>query len=146
MDASPSVADAIADLLRALGARAAGLWWVDGGCLAQAAFVACAEMPADVAREFAAATLSVPLTERSLGIVAAGTMGATVVSRVVELEAASGSGRWLRAFGAERSVAVPLVGENGCVVGVLSVALPASPESDETVAGRLCEAGRSLRP
>jgi hypothetical protein len=136
----------VAELLRAVGARAAGLWTVEPTRLVQAAFVACAEMPAAVAAEFAAATRVVPLTDRSLGIVAAVAAGTPWVSRASELDAASGSGRWLRAFGAERSVAVPLADATGRVAAVLSVALGPSEEPDDAVAARVRAAGRALQP
>jgi len=77
-----------------------------------------------VARGFAEATQSVPLEETGLGIVAAATSGEVAVSRPEELPSGSGSGRWLRAFGAAGSVAVPLCDDHGNAVGVLSVALP----------------------
>lgn len=137
---------AVATLLQATDARAAGLWRVEGGHLVQGAFVACPDMPAGVAQSFAAATRSVAMSEVSLGIVAAAIAGAPQISRAVELPPDVGSGRWLRAFGAERSVAVPLVDENGRTFAVLSVAVPSSVLSDDEVAARVRAAGRPLEP
>ena len=48
------------------------------------------------ARQFAAATATVPLSQTSLGIVAAALTGQPAISRAHELPADSGSGRWLR--------------------------------------------------
>jgi hypothetical protein len=57
---------------------------------------------------------------------------------VDELPADSGSGRWLRAFGAGRSVAVPIRDERGAVAGVFSVALLANdPIDDPAVIDRI---------
>lgn len=145
-EASSSPGAVVAALLRATGARAAGLWRVEGGCLVQAAFVACPEMPAEVARAFADATRSVALTEVPLGIVSAAVSGVPRVSRAEELPSNSGSGRWLRAFGAERSIAVPLRGAADTVIAVLSVALPSSRLNDDEVAEQVRAAGRSWKP
>lgn len=146
MGPTASATTVVEDLLRALGARAAGLWTVHGESLVQAAFAACPEMPADVARTFAESTRNVPLLDQSLGIVAAAMTGDVRVSRVAELAAETGSGRWLRAFGAERSVAVPLRGARGAVVAVLSVALGRGAASDASVAEHVRAAGRRLGP
>ena len=64
------------------------------------------------------------LSQTSLGIVTAALTGQPAISRVAELPADSGSGRWLRSFGADRSVAVPWLDQQGSVQGILSVALP----------------------
>ena len=58
-------------------------------------------------------------------------------SRTAELPAEAGSGFWLRAFGASRSVAVPLLDARGGVHAVVSVALDESPLDDEAVADRI---------
>jgi len=80
----------------------------------------------------------VPTSQTSLGIVAAALTGQPAVSRVEELPADSGSGRWLRAFGASRSVAIPIRGEGGKIQGVFSVALAAeSMLGDQIVAERI---------
>ena len=144
MDRNRAAHAVVDELLATLDARAAGLWRVEGDQLAQAAFAACADMPAEVARAFATATRSVPITEHALGIVAAVTTCKPCVSRVSELDPAEGSGRWLRAFGAERSVAVPLVDDRGTVVAVLSVALAAGALADDAAADRIRAAGQSL--
>src|SRR5271157_4115512 len=70
------------------------------------------------------AKLQVELSQKNLGIVAAAREGRPVVSRASDLPEDSGSGRWLRAFGASRSVAEPIRSRDGRVDGVLSVALP----------------------
>ena len=91
-----------------------------------------------VGREFAAATTTVPLSQTSLGIVVAAITGQPAISRVEDLPEDSGSGRWLRAFGASRSVAVPVSERNGSEQGVLSVALPGELQAeDQKIAARL---------
>ena len=116
----------VAALCERLNARAAGYWQLDALAqrLVQVAFVPGARLDPQVGLDFAAATLEVELSQKNLGIVAAAREGRPVVSRASDLPEDSGSGRWLRAFGASRSVAVPIRGGNGQVDGVLSVALP----------------------
>ena len=105
---------------------AAGYWQLDaeGRRLVQVVFVPGDSLDPQVGREFAATTVEVSLSQTSLGIVVAAITGQPVVSRVEDLPANSGSGRWLRAFGASRSVAVPVQDPHGSVCGVVSVALP----------------------
>ena len=124
----------VAALLRTLDARAAGLWSVRGDRLDQLAFVPAPDLDPGVAGAFAKATRSVPLTDAGLGIVRAAVEGAVLVSIAAELPPDAGSGRWLRAFGAERSIAVPIFGPDGRVESVLSVALAASPMDVDRVA------------
>jgi hypothetical protein len=113
-------------LCEQLQACAAGYWQLDAMAqrLVQVAFVPGAGLDPEVGHQFAAATFDVALSQKNLGIVAAAMEGRPVVSRASDLPEESGSGRWLRAFGASRSVAVPIRGENGQVEAVLSVALP----------------------
>src|SRR4051812_32663029 len=122
MEPSPShgvdqIRATVADECAAMGARAAGYWELDleDRRLVQVAFVPGAGLNPDVGREFAAATLSVPLAQTNLGIVAAAVTGRPAISRVDELPPDSGSGRWLRAFEASRSVAVPVRDAAGSV-------------------------------
>ena len=105
-----------------LDARAAGLWWVEGESLLQLAFDAALDMPCDVAADFARVTQVVSLLSRPFGIVAAATQGCLAVSIASELAADVGSGFWLRAFKAQRSIAVPLI-EGTRVFAVVAVAL-----------------------
>ncbi len=122
------------DVLRSrFRARAAGWWQVQGDHLDQVAFSAALELPAAVAREFAAATQSVSLTQSNLGIIGAATTGKATISRAAELPAETGSGLWLRRFGAVRSVAVPWLDETGTVVRVVSLALADETPDDATV-------------
>ena len=120
--------------------RAAGYWQLDRETerLVQLGFVPGVGFDPEVGRQFAAATATVLLSQTSLGIVTAALTGQPAVSRVAELPADSGSGRWLRAFGASRSVAVPIRGEGGKLQGVFSVALTAdSTLGDRLVAERI---------
>jgi hypothetical protein len=132
-------ADAALALVRALNARAAGLWHVEGEALVQDAFAPAPDLPPDVASAFARATLSVPLDRLALGIVRAAVERRVIVSIAAELPPEAGSGYWLRAFGAARSIAVPLDAGRR----VLSVAVPDScPLDEEAVA----EVVRSTHP
>jgi hypothetical protein len=126
----------LAGICSALDARAAGYWRFDEGSghLIQLCFVAGAGLDPEVGRQFAAATKCVSVSQTTLGIVAAAITGRPAVSRVSELPAESGSGRWLRAFGASRSVAVPLRDAFGSVIGVLSIALALDNPLDEQCA------------
>jgi hypothetical protein len=132
-------------LRRALQARAAGFWRLgQGDSLERVAFDAGPEVPAEAARAFIEATRSVPLSQDDLGIVRAFLSGKTVVSRLAELPAEGGSGRWLREFGASRSVAEPIRDSRGTVWAVCSVALAESPLSEEIIAERIRAAALGL--
>ena len=133
----------VADICATLGAMAAGYWRLDrdDDRLVQVAFVPGLGLDHAVGRQFAAQTVTVALGESGLGIVVAALTGRPAVSRVAELSAESGSGHWLRAFGANRSVAVPIKDTEGWVRGVVSVALPQQiRDTDEAIADRLREA------
>lgn len=125
-----------------LGARAVGYWWLAGRWLEQVAFVASPALPPDVARGFAEATRSVSLAQEDLGIVKAALSNAVTVSRAEELAGDTGSGYWLRAFGASRSVAVPLHDLKGAVRAVLAVALADGSLDDAAVAKRTAATAR----
>ena len=136
-ESPPGLPERLADLARALSARAAGFWRVEGDQLVQVAFVAGEGLAEEVALAFAEATRSVPTAQGDLGIARAATHGVVTASRTAELPAESGSGFWLRAFGASRSVAVPLLDARGGVHAVVSVALDESPLDDRAVADRI---------
>ncbi len=136
-ESPPEVPERLAHLARALSARAAGIWRVEGDWLVQVAFVAGDGLAEEVARAFAEATRSVSRAQGDLGIVRAATLGVVTASRSAELPAGTGSGLWLRAFGASRSVAVPLLDARGGVHAVVSVALAESPLDDQAVADRI---------
>ena len=111
----------IAQVAQVLGARAAGLWRVEGAELVLTEFWASSDLGPGVAEAFRAATTRVPLSRTELGIVAAAIDGTPTVINAGEQPEAGGSGMWLRRFAAGRSIAVPgIVG--GAVVGVASVA------------------------
>jgi hypothetical protein len=139
--------DAIVSSVRAdFCARAAGLWRLDGDRLILLAFDPAPDMPRAVADGFVAATRSVPLDPTPLGIVGAATTRAPVISLADQLPPSLGSGRWLRAFGASRSVAVPLLDSSETVRAVLSIALVDTSMHDRHVVDRLREAGSRLLP
>jgi DNA-binding IclR family transcriptional regulator len=127
----------LAELRIDLEARAAGYWWHAGDWLEQVAFVASRALAADVIAGFAEATRSVPLSQTELGIVRAALSGEPTVSRVSELSEGDGSGYWLRAFGAVRSVAVPLRDPKGEVRAIVSVALADEALGDDDVVARI---------
>jgi hypothetical protein len=133
------VKSSLAALRARLQARAAGAWRVEGDRLEQVAFNPAHDLPIEVEEGFAAATRSVELSLVDLGIVRAALTAQVTVSLANELPADRGSGYWLRAFGATRSVAVPILGGDGKVALVVSIALGPGP-SDEAVAGAILEA------
>jgi hypothetical protein len=128
----------LAALRSRLGGRAAGAWRVEGDRLVLIAFDPAPDLPAEVARGFEAATRSVALTLVDLGIVRAASAGEVSVSVAADLPANAGSGLWLRAFGAARSVAVPIEGRDGRIEGVVSVAI--GPEPDERAVSAMIRA------
>ena len=130
----PTPQDGLDALRSRFRARAAGWWRVVGDRLEQVAFSASDEMPDDVARGFAGATRSVSMGQSDLGIVRAVASGEPTVSRASELPAETGSGLWLRRFGALRSIAVPLRDGSGAVVGIVSLALAEELPEDADVA------------
>ena len=132
-----SALEVVEGLRREVGARAAGVWWMAGDRLEQVAFAAAEDMPEEVAGAFAEATRTVSLGLTELGIVVAAIRAEVAVSRAAELPGETGSGAWLRRFGAERSVAVPLIAAGRVVRGVLSIALPEGAADDSYVADRL---------
>ncbi len=133
------IARELASLRDRLGARAAGAWRTEGGRLVGLAFDAAPGMPPEVAARFAAMSVSVPLDLRDLGIVAAVVEARRRVSVAADLPADSGSGYWLRAFAADRSVAVPISRGDCTVAGVVSVALVGAGMTDEAVEAALRE-------
>jgi hypothetical protein len=116
--------------LQSLDGRAIGLWRIEADGLVQVCFEAPSIDPG-TARKFAEATRSLGLDRLNLGIVKAASTGRVTVSLVADLPADSGSGYWLRAFDAERSVAVPLEVKEGMIGWVFSIALGRSPEASE---------------
>jgi hypothetical protein len=132
----------LAELRLDLEARAAGYWWHAGDWLEMLAFAPSPAMAEDVGRGFVEATRSVALARTELGIVRAAVSGEPTVSRASELPDDSGSGYWLRAFDADRSIAVPLFDPKGAVRAVVSVALADCPLDDAAVAARVLDAAR----
>ncbi len=131
-DSGPNPTDRLNTLLHHVRARAAGWWNVVADRLELVAFSAAEDLPGEVARGFAEATRSVPISAANLGIVRAARSGQTAVSRTEALPPDSGSGLWLRRFGADRSVAVPIFDGSGTVVMVVSLAL-SGREDDASV-------------
>jgi hypothetical protein len=137
-DVTGEVSRHLASLRVRLAARAAGAWRLfEGERLEQLGFSAAPDMALATARGFATASRLVSLHDRSLGIVLAAVERRRTVSFARDLPADRGSGYWLRAFGAERSVAVPIEGPDGLVVGVVSVALNAGGVSDDDIEARI---------
>lgn len=125
------------DALReALDARAAGLWAVRADHLELQAFSAGAALEPSVADRFRAATRRIDRSQRELGVVQA-SEGRVVVSEAKDLPPELGSGYWLRAFEAERSIAVPILSRTGAVAGVVSIAVCGPISTIPTVEERL---------
>lgn len=139
-EAAPMVAAIRAEL----GARAAGYWRREGEALALEAFETADDLATDVAAAFAEATRRVPLARADLGIVRALATAVPAVTVAAEEPAEGGSGKWLRAFGAACSIAVPLADDAGGLVAVLSVALPARPVEPGEVVTRIRKAGGEI--
>ena len=120
----------------AIGARAAGFWHVRGDRLLLVSFAPAPDMPEEVAHRFRENAREVGLDRLELGIVNAVIARSPAVSVAGRLPVETGSGYWLRAFGAERSVAVPIFDFDGAIVAVLSAALPTlgPPPDDRIVA------------
>ncbi len=111
---------ALASLLEATGARAAGLWRLRDDSLMQLGFRGCDDMPRAVQDEFSIATRSVPLERAGLGIVKAVLSGQPAISeREPGNRDLSASPGWLERFECERSLALPLRA-NGRIIGVLA--------------------------
>jgi len=112
-------------LLAAAGARATGLWRLEGAFLVLAGFRAVPEMDPEVVRAFQAATARVPLDRRELGIVEAAVAGAPAAARAGPPGGHDGAGRggspgWLVRFGAAQSLAVPVL-RGGRVSAVIAI-------------------------
>jgi hypothetical protein len=132
------IREQVSALCAEFGACAAGYWSLhsDRRRLIQVVFVAGVGLDPSVGEEFAAATREVSLSDETLGIVVAVSTGQTAVSEAANLAADAGSGRWLRAFGASRSVAVPIRTEDGMIRGVFSIALRAETMIDDRLIAR----------
>jgi hypothetical protein len=118
----------LAALRSRLGGRAAGAWRLEGDRLVLIAFDPAPDLPPAVTLGFEAATREVDLTLVHLGIVRAATTGESFASIAADLPVDTGSGLWLRAFGAARSVAVPIVSRDGSIGAVVSVAMGHEPD------------------
>lgn len=132
----PTPAERVEVLRRRIGARAAGHWRLDPDGLTQTAFAPAPELSAEVADGFARASANVSLTQTNLGIVGAALTGTPSISVASALPAEAGSGYWLRAFGADRSLALPLLDE-GRVTSVVSVAVAEAPPDDHALLSEL---------
>ncbi|MEO6811562.1 MAG: hypothetical protein ABI353_20810, partial [Isosphaeraceae bacterium] len=77
------------------------------------------------------------LTQTDLGIVGAAITGKPSISVASALPPEAGSGYWLRAFGADRSLALPLLDDAGRVLAVVAVALANAPLDDQGLLNEL---------
>jgi hypothetical protein len=143
---SSALPERLGELLRKLDGRAIGLWRAEADALRQVAFVGAADLDADVATRFEQATRSVSLGQQDLGIVRAAVAGTVTISGAAQLPVGSGSGLWLRAFGAACSIAVPLGDPGGRLLGVASIALATDAPDRDAVAALLIPLAADLRP
>lgn len=118
-----NVRRAVAYVHEKAGARATGSWRYADRRLSIEYFMACPEMKPEVAEGFPKATADVPVTDTGLGIVLAARAGVTTEYRAIDLPPDAGSGYWIRAFEADRSVAVPQFDAAGNLKRILSVAV-----------------------
>lgn len=108
-------------LLVLTGARATGLWKIDGGMLHQVGFTTVPEMHAATRAEFAALTRAVPLSHDGLGIVQAAKKREPVMARRHQGPMSLGtSATWLDRFDAACSLSYPCFTEAGEVSGVVA--------------------------
>lgn len=118
-----NVRQAVAFVHQKAHARATGSWLYVNKRLTIEFFMACPEMKIEVAEGFPKATADVPVTDTGLGIVLAARAGVTTEYRAIDLPPDAGSGYWIRAFEADRSVAVPQFDAAGKLKRILSVAV-----------------------
>jgi hypothetical protein len=126
------VGQALDELLARHDGRAAGLWRRDGEALHLVAFRPAPDLADAVRAGFVAATNTVSLDATDLSVVRAAVEGRPVLAVAATLPPETGSGRWLRVFGASCSLAVPLPAADGRALGVLSVALRHVPDEAAT--------------
>lgn len=117
-------------MLEAVGARASGWWRIDRSDarnprLVLLAFAGARDLPFETAVAFTEATAEVPLDRPELGIVRAALGDSPAISTAETRETAPGSSHWLEAFGASRSIAVPIRDHPSGSEFVVSVAIPA---------------------
>jgi hypothetical protein len=123
MEINQAVQQAVAHVHAKAAARATGSWSYRDNQLTLEFFMACPEMKPEVATGFPQATAYVPVTDTGLGIVLAARTRQTTEYRALDLPPDSGSGYWIRAFEADRSVAVPQFDATGQLIRILSVAV-----------------------
>jgi hypothetical protein len=112
----------MSSLLLATGARAVGWWCRIGEELEQISFQAVADMPEEVRIGFMAATDRVAMSRIELGCVRAASERQPVVAREDAAQRGlTGSASWLARFGANQSLALPIL-RNGLAIGVLAIA------------------------
>jgi hypothetical protein len=112
----------MSSLLLATGARAVGWWRRVGEELEQISFQAVADMPEAVRIGFMEATDRVAMSRIELGCVRAAAEQRPVVAREDAVQRGlTGSASWLARFGADQSLALPIV-QDGVAVGVLAIA------------------------
>lgn len=116
-------AEALAELLSATNSRAVGCWRMDGDQLKLAGFLAVAEMPEIVQREFVAVTKCVSLSQTKFGVVQAVLANGPAINHrpAVSTGAKDSSPGWLERFEAASSLAVPIVVQNR-TIGAIAVA------------------------
>lgn len=117
-------------------AVATGSWKYDAESrrLLLEGFQHAADMPKAVAEGFTKATADVPVTDTGLGIVLAARAMAQTEYRAEDLPPDSGSGYWLRQFGADRSIALPQTDSGGKLIRILSVAVKGLDRSPDDYA------------
>lgn len=110
-------------LLELTGARATGLWKLDGESLHQLGFTTVPEMHAATRAEFAALTRTVLLSHDGLGIVQAVLKREPVMARRHQGPMSLGtSATWLDRFDAACSLSYPCFSESGTVTGIVALA------------------------
>lgn len=133
------IASALNALLNEWRARATGFWIVESETLRCVLFRPADDLDPGVAAGFADATASVPRHRLDLGIVEASENGRVAVASLADHPEETGSGHWLRAFQAVRSIAVPLRDSSGAVRAVWAIAIGDDGVPPEHIAQRIRE-------
>lgn len=134
-------------LLELTGARATGIWKLEGETLQQLGFTAVPEMHAATRAEFAALTRAVPLSHDGLGIVQAVLKREPVVARRNQGPLSLGtSASWLDRFDAACSLSCPCFRADGAIGGVVALAHVELIDQEHPVRRNLQELAALLGP
>jgi hypothetical protein len=144
--AKTSLDEALARFVVDTKSRASGVWYLEDRHLVLAGFGWASDMPREVSDGFQAATRRVALDQIGLGIVkAAVSMQPAIGRRDPQATGLGGSATWIVRFGANTSLAVPIVDPtSNNVTGVLAVSTAAFVEAGDALWQRLIPLSNAL--